>query len=278
MKTAILISGQARSFAKVYLNQNHMCWSRLPEPHFFVSVADDEDADAVKECLLKLYPSERVKFEKVVQPEQAVPKNLDDLLAAGPNDIAAHSTVQGILKQFWHLVRVAEFAGGVFGIGREFDLVVRCRPDIKFHSFPDAIDLPPGAAVALPWWSRSGGVNDRFAIMRPAAVVGYFYALIWAKTQGWAAGAPIHPESMLAASLRSNGVTAHCTLPTAFSIVRKNGELILPDPSFADIADLLLNRTARIALSPVHDNRAEQRKPTLPIAAELPAKTEEKPQ
>lgn len=242
-----------------------MVYDRLPEPHFFCSVAKDGDADQLQ-VLKKHYPEDRIHIEEIEQPEVELPENLESLLAMSPNEIAAHSTPAGVLKQFWHLVRVSEFAGGLSALGK-FDLVVRMRPDLKFHSFPEVIDFPPGPTVLLPWWSRSGGVNDRFAIMRPEAVKPYFHALLWARMIGWPElKSPIHPESMLAASLYHNSAFAINRLATMFSIMRKDGTLVLPDPSYADMADLMLSKP-RLPPLPKPEAKKEEAAPrgTIPF-------------
>ena len=238
MRTAILISGQARTFEHCVANQRHLLYERIADPHFFVSVAKDEDAHAAN-LLLKQYRPERVHIEVVEQPEVAVPDNVADLLSVSAHAIAPTSTVQGVLKQYWHLVRVAEFAGGVAAL-KSYDRVIRLRPDIKFTSVPDEWPVPKPYEVIAPWWARAGGVNDRFAIMGGDAAGFYFYTLVWAKLGGWARGNPIHPESMLGACLHDQGVEVSPTLATTFVALRRSGELILPDTSIADVADILL--------------------------------------
>jgi hypothetical protein len=239
LKTAVLISGHVRSYAKVFENQGHMLYDRLGDVVFFASVVDDGDCQAI-ELLRGKYGPERVRIERIFQPEHiADPANLEHILLASPHEIAKTSTVQGVLKQFWHLVRVAEFAGGCPNLGR-FDRIVRLRPDLKFHSAPDNWPEPNRNEVICPWWARAGGINDRFAIMGPSAACAYFYTLIWARNRGWPQGNPIHPESMLAASLRAAGVTINPTLMSTFSCVRNSGEYILPDTSIEDLADLMV--------------------------------------
>lgn len=236
MKTAILISGHSRSFASTVANQRFMLYERLHDPHFFVSVVDDEDAPAL-DLLAKQY--EHVKIERVAQPEVSEPANLDQIIGASPHKIAEYTGLQGVLRQYWHLVRVAEFAGGPQVLGT-FDRIIRLRPDTFFHSAPPKWPEPAIDEVISPWWARAGGVNDRFAVMGSDGACAYFYTLIWARNVGWPKGNPVHPESMLEASLRLQGVRINPTLATTFSLLRKSGEMILPQCSTEDLADLMI--------------------------------------
>ena len=237
MKTAILISGQARTFNRCYANQNLMLYRSLPDPHFFVSVANDEDADSVQ-LLFKDWPGDRIHAERLDQPEHIdEPANIEELIEASPCPIAQHTTVQAILKQFWHLQRVWQFAMENANV-HSFDCVVRIRPDIKFHSAPAFWPMPKEGRCLTPWWSRAGGTNDRFAILGRGAANAYFTTLGWAQQYGWKHGYPIHPESMLYFGLRARSIILCPMLPTTFSTIRKDGSHILPDPTLADIADL----------------------------------------
>ena len=64
-----------------------------------------------------------------------------DDASTGPGQLRiglAHGSVQGILRQLWHLQRVYAFAG----IGEDFGTVARLRPDLWFHRFtPPRFDL-----------------------------------------------------------------------------------------------------------------------------------------
>lgn len=239
MSTAVLISGQARTFRHCYPNQRWQVFRKLEDPWFFVSVADDAQAEDM-EILRQDY--EHVFIERVTQPILPEPENAAELVARAPYPIV--STPQAILRQFWHLKRVYEWylVAGRVGIQHTFSAIVRIRPDLLFHSYA----TPPQKTLEddmgckrtcdiwhhechSPWWSRWGGINDRFAIMGGKAALHYFNAytaipLLWAK------GCPLHPESMLKAALELGNITSHDTLKALFSTVRLDGKLIKPDP------------------------------------------------
>lgn len=232
MSTAICYSGQARSFAKCVDNHRFMLTRHFPDAHIFVSVVDDDEAGDM-ELLRQFVPGDRLVIEREDQPFIDEPENLEQLLKAAPNPIAAHTTLQAVLRQFWQLGRVGRMLAG-----RKWDTVIRVRPDLYFHRVPPAWPKPNPFDCYSPWWAKSGGVNDRFAVMGQHAGRAYFGALAWAQQSGWHNGCPVHPETMLAEALRAGQVNSHPTLMTTFSFLRKTGEFVLPDPSLEDIADL----------------------------------------
>ncbi len=53
------------------------------------------------------------------------------------------------------------------------------------------------------------------------------------------AGAPLHPESLMAYALEQAHVVSNTTLEAWFTTVRKDGTSIAPDPQIVDIVDML---------------------------------------
>jgi hypothetical protein len=229
MKTAIVISGQARTFSRCLASQHFAVYRKLENPHFFVSVANDADADSM-ELLRKQYPNSPVFIEKVEQP----------LLKEPPASLALHapyaisSPIQAILRQLWHLSRAYKFALGE-GAG-ECDVFIRARADLHWHSFDgndsyhifQTIGTGPESMSQLayvPYWGGYGGVNDRFAVMGHVAAAIYFQT--WDQLPSlFAEGCPLHPESLVCFAMERAGITIHRTLAAEFAALRPNGELV----------------------------------------------------
>src|SRR6478609_3866180 len=105
-KTAVLISGQQRTFKQVYPNLRWYVLRKLKDPVFFVSCAKDDHSISA-ELLKNDFPD--VSIEIIEQPN--LPEPSFELCAhAGyaptPNN---QSVVQSILRQIWHYNRVWDF-------------------------------------------------------------------------------------------------------------------------------------------------------------------------
>ena len=240
MKTAIIFTGHMRSFEKCLPTLHWHVFRHYPDADFFVSTIEDADAPKAQLLLVK-YPSARVEIEAVKEQPDCVA----DMRAAGvdlPNEwlkgkpythepyaISVHP--QAVLRQLWQLGEgwslFCEKADG------EYSTIIRCRPDLWFHSF--TLPFTPAANdIFIPWWGNFGGINDRFAIMGNTAASRYFnaYSRI---PELMKQGCPLHPESILAATQQ------HCIghhLFADFSTLRSNGEMRGPEISSIDIARL----------------------------------------
>lgn len=212
MRTAIIITGQARSFSYCWPTLNWQLFRKLPNPHFFVSVADDDNAPSM-DLLRTKY--ENVEIEYVKQP---------DRIQEPEGDLDRHAgwfrsaPVQGILKQLWALERGWDFFIARAG-DEKFDLIVRCRADlwcqdVRFH--PEA---PLAKDCLTPWWGTFGGVNDRMALMGAEAAPHYFRTFS-NRHKLWEQGCPLHPETMIRASLEMGGVNVIDRLQAEFRICR----------------------------------------------------------
>lgn len=215
-RTAILISGQVRTFASCLANLNWHVFRHFDNPTFFVSCADD--AQAADAYLLEGYFKD-VHIERVTQPTLPEPSfNLCKHAPYTPTPNNA-TVIQPILRQLWHYKRVWDFMQEKSD--GNFDTFVRCRPDLFFHRF----DLPalPGPNQFLgPWKATCGGVNDRFSLMGKNAAMAYFTALD-RLPEFLKAGCPLHPESIQQAAMDA----AHChisnTLMAEFTCIRLPG-------------------------------------------------------
>lgn len=219
MKTAVLISGQMRTFAQNAANLNWQVFRKLENPTFFVSCADDEQAkDAY---LLEGYAKE-VHIERVTQPtldEPAFVMARHSPYSPTPNN---PSVVQSIMRQLWHYKRVWDFMQSK---PQDFEVVVRCRPDLHFHRFDYR---RPGMTEFIgPWKATCGGVNDRFSVMGASAAGHYFNAIDHLQAI-LDAGCPLHPESIQQAALEAGKCTISNTLQAEFTCMRLSGNNHIP--------------------------------------------------
>ena len=232
MKTAIILTGQARTFRYTFKTLDWCLFRKLPNPHFFVSVADDEQAPDM-DLLRQRY--EHVEIEYVKQPEKIdEPEgNLDQ--HAG---WFRSASVQSILKQLWALEHGWDFFTAYNKAQwdkadpqgfrsstaplHSFDLIVRCRPDLWCQDIqmpePLEISVKPNDCWT-PWWGTFGGVNDRMAIMGAHAAPHYFRTFSNREAL-WKLGCPLHPETMVRASLELGGVNVIDRLQAEFRICR----------------------------------------------------------
>jgi hypothetical protein len=221
--TAIILSGQMRTFARCYPSQKWAVYRKFDNPHFFVSCADDEQAESA-ELLKKDWAN--VHIEKVTPPELTLPdKSFTEHApySITPTKTPGVSPLQGIMRQLWHLSRAWKFTNERTGDLEAFDTVIRCRPDLHFHKFKFDVPVYEDDAYT-PWWGTYGGVNDRFAVLGVKAAKAYFetYENVPALL---AAGCSFHPESLVAASLEKGGFHIEDNLTAEFGMFRLNGEL-----------------------------------------------------
>lgn len=236
--TAVIYTGQARTFAHCFKSQYFQVLRKLSNPTFFVSVADDEDADSMR-LLESRFPPDKVHYEKVKQPEFIPPP-----WTHANGDLAGNSAFhasyppsaddQGILKQLWALARGWEFLKEQAN-PLDFDYFLRIRPDLAFHRFE--FDWYIGQHIALtPWWARWGGVNDRVAVLGRIAAEAYFTAFNERQAM-FDEGCPLHPETLINYALERKGCNVCHTLPTEFTTVRKNNQHVPPSITVPDFAE-----------------------------------------
>lgn len=225
MKTAVILSGQTRTFARCLPSLHWAVFSKLENPHFFASVANDEDAGAI-ELLRQQYPDAPVFIEKVDQPtlpEPPVQTSWHAPYAITPTKTPGVGPLQGILRALWHYSRAWKFA--CEHGAQECDVVVRCRPDLHFHGFAWNFGAPEAHVAVTPWWGRYGGCNDRFGVMGHTAAKAYFetYDVLPEMIND---GIPFHPETLVHTALCRAGCSVRHTLAAEFAMLRKNGELV----------------------------------------------------
>lgn len=213
MKTAILLSGQMRTFATCAYTQRWHVYRHFPDADFYVSTVEDKDAASV-DVLRKLYPHAKIKTE-VVGSQPNLPEPTENVrFEPYPRSVP----MQAVLRQLWQL----EKAWRLVKEPEEYDCFLRVRPDSFFHSFVNPVGTMFRQWAFTPWWGRFGGVNDRFAVLGRDAAKAYFttYGQI---PQLIEAGCPIHPESLVAGSLSLAGCVVNDTLRAEFSTLKHEG-------------------------------------------------------
>jgi len=190
MKTAVLISGQLRTFAKCYPTQKWQIFRHYePDIHFFVSCVDDPQADSAS-LLLRDY--ENVNVERYQDPTD-LPVIPPEKGAWAP--YANATSHDKLMLQHWGNKKVWHFFWD-HKTATPFDTIIRIRPDIWIHRFQRPRD-PDKEECFCPWWGKFGGINDRLAIMGATAAFGYFemYDRIQELLDK---GCPFHPETLVA--------------------------------------------------------------------------------
>ena len=234
MKTAVLISGQMRTFARCYPTQKWQIFRHYePNIHFFVSCVNDPQADSVK---LLSDDYENVSVERYDDPTD-LPKIHPENGWHAP--YANSTTHDKLMLQHWGNEKVWKFFLSCPDPG-SFDQIIRIRPDLWIHRFSPPRKPDPNEAFC-PWWGKFGGVNDRLAIMGPYAASNYFgmYADIEPLLKR---GCPFHPETLVAESMRWRGMIIHNDLMTEFSTERMDGSRRWAEIVMSDIAELVASR------------------------------------
>lgn len=240
MKTAVLISGQLRTFAACYPTQRWHVYRHFRELQFFVCVQAQENWAEILAPLMADYPG-CVHVELKGDPDLSA--HLTPQLSAAyhhapyANAAPAHQ----LLLQHWYQRECWKYFIRVGGEVERYGTIIRMRGDNHFKSFA----LParePGTmfnTVHTPWWGRFSGLNDRFAIMGNEAAAAYFN--LWDSIPALlAAGAPFHPETLLRANLERENVNIREDLKAEFSTLRPDGKERWPEITSIDIAHAAL--------------------------------------
>jgi hypothetical protein len=242
MSTAILLSGQLRTFARCYPTHRWHVLRHFADPHFFLTIQDQHDVDEILRPLVKDYGPDRVHVQRLTDP--VLVDDLTPQLAAAYHQApyANAAPAHRLLLQHWYQAKVLEHFESLNSqlSTLNFDTIIRLRPDLFFHSF-EAEDAETvfASEVLTPWWGRFGGLNDRFAIMGPQAARAYFdvYSKI---PELLANGCPFHPETLLAARLEMANLSVSQTLGAEFSTLRTDGTSRPPEISPIDLAHAAL--------------------------------------
>lgn len=245
MSTAILISGQLRTFAKCWPTQRWHVLRHFPDPHFFITVQDGPEIQLTDD-LKREYGADRVYVDGRTDPDLSSLLTPELAAAYHHAPYANAAPAHQLLLQHWYQQEVWKFFQKIEQEGRKdrkdrslpdlpvlpvqnFDTIIRLRADLWFHSFePADADSVCPTECFTPTWGEFGGINDRFAIMGPSAAR-YYFGVFEAILELLAAGCPFHPESLVAANLERGNVSLNRTLKTFFSTERLDGTRRWPE-------------------------------------------------
>jgi len=229
VRTAVIITGQARTFRQCWSNQWWNLYRKLDNPIFYACVEDDEQADDME---LLWERSDRVFIRKVKRPETVF---------MPPLDASAHSAsvVKGSLGNTSRGLWMSNEAWKFFescspGIHEQ---VVISRPDMFFRSFVMPYRPEPTEIISL-WWARSGGLNDRlaFAGLEAAKARLTTYERI---PELLDMGCAFHGESLAAGALELAGCRISPVLHAWMSFVRLDGTVVNPDYTPDELAMMI---------------------------------------
>ena len=236
MKTAVLISGQLRTFKKCYPTQKWQIFRHYePDIHFFASICNDAQAADI-ELLQRDYPSVNVSVETYDDPTDLPIIPLEKGASAPYANAITHDK---LMLQHWGNKKVWEFFASKVD-PNSFDTIIRIRPDLWIHRFRMPYGPDPNEAF-LPWWGKFGGINDRLSVMGIDAARFYFsvYDIIPILLKN---GCPFHPETLVAESLRREGMRIRSELMTEFSTERMDGSRRWAEIVMSDIAELIASK------------------------------------
>lgn len=233
MKTAILISGEARTFSTCWPLQSWQVFRHYPNLEFFVTVKR-EPAAAAFDVLTRDYEPGMVHIEQLDDPVLEVTPAMATASRFAPYANAAPDAK--LLLQHWSNRQVW---GNFERNGRgEYSTIIRMRADNWMHSFTPPV--PPLASQCIvPRWAGFGsGVNDRLAVMGPRAAAAYFRTFDNIE-ELLARGCPFHPETLVGASVELEGCTIDRSLQTVFTTLRAPGDARPHRPAEIHVWDLL---------------------------------------
>lgn len=228
----VIYTGHMRTFKDCVHSQR---WHVLRhfDCTFYVSTVRDEQAESYK-LLHELFPECPVHVE-TVNEQPTVPEPVEPVRF---EPYARSVSVQAVLRQLWQLERGWHLRQNALG---DAPTVIRIRPDIFFHSCKQFLPFYQGsyydALCLTPYWGRFGGCNDRFAIMGKDAAPHYFQTFSRIPML-MEAGCPLHPESLVKASVEFGGGMMQTDMLTEFTTMRLDGDHRAPEVSVFDLAAL----------------------------------------
>ena len=218
--TAIFYLGQARTFAHCWANQWDIVLRHYPDARYYVCVEDDAQADGMLALMHQRVSADRIAMTRLKTPPDlpCPPESAADHVPYARSGDLSKAT-RNLVNTLWGFNEAWEWYKRQ-PQARE-GLIVRLRPDSHFHAYnpPPFHELPVGDHLMSLWWSRCGGVNDRFALMGRTAARAYLttYTRLQALIDD---GVPFHGERFIAASLASQGIRVSHTLDAWLSLIR----------------------------------------------------------
>ncbi len=216
-RMALLVSGSLALLDRTVDNLRTMLIERLPSCDVFVFAPDDAGSRNVE----LLSPIRwRIEPDKPI-PEGRLRNGVNCQLKTG---VQRYLQQLNGLKQCWRLFDEWRSQTGIV-----YDVVIRCRPDIRFVQPVDKIERIDLRYVHVPDFHGFDGVNDRFAVGNPEDMACYMNKLDEFDsyvTDWYAAGCssqPVSAEMFTAGQLRRHGIRIR-QAPFRFNRVRVHGE------------------------------------------------------
>lgn len=236
MKTAVLISGQLRTFKKCYPTQKWQIFRHYePDIHFFASICNDSQTADVQ-TLSRDY--ENVHWQALDDPTDLPNIPTQQGAHAPYANAASHYK---LMLQHWGNKKVWDFFSSSAAT-ESFDVIIRIRPDLWIHRFQCPVRGRLTAnSVFSPWWGKFGGINDRLAIMGRDAAECYFKTFD-AINGLLEKGCPFHPETLVAENLLQCGYDISNPLMTEFSTERMDGSRRWAEIQMSDVAELMASK------------------------------------
>lgn len=235
MSAAIIFSGHTRTFAHCYPTFYWMVQRHFPDASVIFSTVDDAD---YQECLKngKFPGGWRIGLEE--QPTFTFSKEWvpGQPFTHEPFPISVHP--EAVMRQLWQLERAYKLYIQHTEEKDFADVFIRVRPDLWWRNYELRHPYPTSKQCFTPWWGRFGGVNDRFAIMGRDAADAYF--LTYSRVHMLRSkGCPLHPESLVKASLEEAGIAIYDNLQAEFDTFKKPGHVRPPEIGAEDIINAL---------------------------------------
>ncbi len=235
MKTAVLISGQLRTFKKCYATQKWQIFRHYePDIHFFASICNDSQTADIQ-TLSRDY--EHVHWQALDDPTD---------LPNIPTEKGAHAPYANaashykLMLQHWGNKKVWDFFASSEAT-ESFDVIIRVRPDLWIHRFQPP-RRPEANEAFCPWWGKFGGVNDRLAVLGcKQAAWDYFNAYSYIESF-LDKGCPFHPETLVMEAMLRGSSIVHDTLMTEFSTERMDGSRRWAEIQMSDVAELIASK------------------------------------
>uniref|UniRef100_A0A7C4VS56 DUF7796 domain-containing protein n=1 Tax=Desulfatirhabdium butyrativorans TaxID=340467 RepID=A0A7C4VS56_9BACT len=216
-RVALLISGSLELLDRTADNLRTMLIERLPACDVFIFAPDDAGSRNVG-----LLAPVRWRIEPDMPISEGCLRNgINCRLKTG---VQRYLQQLNGLKQCWRL-----FNAWRSETGTVYDVVIRCRPDIRFVRPVDGMERIDLRYVHVPDFHGFDGVNDRFAVGRPEDMAWYMNKLdeFESYVTDWhAAGCnaqPVSAEMFTAGQLRRHGIRIR-QAPFRFNRVRAHGE------------------------------------------------------
>ena len=222
--TAILISGQFRTFEQCLPTQHWHVYRHFPDCHFFLVMQKtvpgphSVDSEAMVKLLEGKYGKDKVHAKLIDDPTglPMIPKKFG--FHAPYENAAPHPQ---LMMQHWYQNEVWKLFNEH---ATKFDVILRMRGDNFFHSFTMAPQPLPQNIVYSPWFARFGGINDRFAVISPDGAAAAYFTVYEKIDELLKLGCPFHPEALLKAALEIASVVSDDKLMADFASYRVNGQ------------------------------------------------------